>query len=263
MKAQKTTIEQFLNIYTHPSAILFRAVELRVIYESISDMHFRGPSLDLGCGDGRIAELIFDKSFTYGMDNGEANDVDDAIKNERYEKVLLESAEKMSLPNDSINFVFSNCVIEHIPDNDAVLSEVGRILRKNGDFVFTVPSHNFPDYLYLTNKLASWGLGFLSHFYKYRRNKMLNQFHCYNINDWRKKLSRHGLHVVKYKYYMTQEALMLWDLMALKVFINKIITPNYEKKIFSKYSDLINKIAKLDSAADGLGAGLFIHCIKQ
>ena len=108
MKSKKTTVDQFTKIYSHPSAILFRAVEMRTIHQNLEGIEFSHPSLDLGCGDGKIAELIFDQPFTYGVDNGEAKDVGDAVESGRYEKIFLESAEKMSLPNDSVNFVFSN-----------------------------------------------------------------------------------------------------------------------------------------------------------
>lgn len=264
MKSKKTTIDQLSNVYSHPSAILFRAIELRTIYENTKGVNFSHPSLDLGCGDGKIAELIFDEHFTYGVDNGEAKDVDEAIKNKIYKKVLLESAEKMSLPNNSVNFVFSNCVLEHIPDNEAVLSETNRILKEGGSFIFTVPSHNFPNYLYLTNKLASWGLGFLSRFYKYRRNKMLNQFHCYNVSDWERKLSKHGFRIVKYQYYVSKSALMLWDKMALEIFVKKIIWPNVWKKTTGKCKKIIKRAYENEKNIENdQGAGLFIHCIKN
>lgn len=263
MKANKTTVDQFTKVYTHPSAILFRAVEMRTIYEGTEGVSFSQPSLDLGCGDGKIAEIIFDEHFTYGVDNGEAKDVQEAVDSKRYEKIFLESAEKMSLPDNSVNFVFSNCVIEHIPNNEAVLSETSRILNKGGAFVFTVPSHNFPDYLFLTNKFASWGLGFLSRFYKYRRNKMLNQFHCYSVADWQQKLAKHGFCIVKHKYYMSKDAMMLWDKMALEIFLKKILWPHYEKKALKRYWNVVREVAESDKAEEGEGAGLFIYCVKE
>jgi SAM-dependent methyltransferase len=263
MKVKKTSLEDFAIIYNHPSAILFRAIELKTIYEKCKDLRFNHPSLDLGCGDGKIADLLFDEHFTYGVDNGEAKDVDQAIKNKIYQKVFLESAEKMSLPDNSVGFVFSNCVIEHIPDNEAVLSEVGRILKPEGKFVFTVPSHNYPDYLYLTNKFTSWGLGFLSKSYKYRRNKMLNQFHCYSVSDWQKKLEKHNLEIEKHKYYVSKGALMLWDKMALEIFFKRIVWPNFEKKAFDKYKSLIKEVYEKDDVKDNQGAGLFIQCVKK
>lgn len=263
MKSKQTTMKNFVSVYTHPSAILFRAVELRTIHEALEGVNFSHPSLDLGCGDGKIAEIIFDEHFTYGVDNGEAKDVQEAIDSKRYQQIFLESAEKMSLPNNSVNFVFSNCVIEHIPNNEAVLSETSRILNKGGSFVFTVPSNNFPDYLFLTNKFASWGLGFLSRFYKYRRNKMLNQFHCYSIADWQEKLSKHGFKIVKHKYYMSKNALMFWDKMALQIFFKKILWPNYEKKALKKYWNKLNDVADNDKAQEGMGAGILVYCVKE
>lgn len=263
MRAKKTTADQFVKVYTHPSAILFRAVELKTIYEGTEGVNFLQPSLDLGCGDGKIAEIIFDENFTYGVDNGEAKDVQEAVDSKRYQQIFLESAEKMSLPDNSVNFVFSNCVIEHIPDNEAVLRETSRILNKGGAFVFTVPSHNFPEYLFLTNKFASWGLGFLSRFYKYRRNKMLNQFHCYSAADWQEKLAKHGFRIVNHRYYMSQKALMLWDRMALEIFLKKILWPHYEKKALKRYWNVVREVAESDKAEEGKGAGLMVYCVKE
>lgn len=263
MKTQKTTLEQLLNFSFHPSTVLFRSIELKTIFNNTFNVDFFQPSVDLGCGNGEIAELLFSENFTYGVDNGEAKDVEDAIKNKLYKKVFLESAEKMSLPDNSVNFVFSNCVIEHIPDNNAVLGEVSRILKKGGAFVFTIPSHNFPDYLYLTNKFTSYGLGFLSRFYKYRRNKMLNQFHCYSVLDWEKKLAKYAFRIEKYQYYMSKESLMLWDRMALEVFIRRIFDKNIEIKIFRKHEKIIRKAYEDDIIKDDKGAGLFINCVKE
>ena len=264
MKTKKTSLEDFKQIYSHPSAILFRAIELGVIYKNTEKINLRQPSLDIGCGDGKIANVLFDEKFTYGVDNGEAKDVQEAIDNKIYGKVFLESAEKMSLPDNSINFAFSNCVIEHIPDNEAVLSEVSRILKKDGDFIFTVPSHLYPSFLYLTNKLASMGLGRLSQFYKYRRNKMLNQFHCYSAKDWEKKLSKHGFRIVKHQYYVSKKTLMLWDKMALQIFFLRIFHKKANGIVMKKYQHDIEECYRRDTASSNYdGAGLFIHCVKK
>ena len=262
MKSQKTTFKQLTDLYTHPSAALFRAIELRTIYENSLEFNFVAPSLDLGCGDGKIAELVFDEPFTYGVDNGEAKDVEEAVKNGRYEKVFLESAENMSLQDSSLNFVFSNCVIEHIPNNAAVLSEVGRILKDGGYFMFTVPSHNFPNYLYLTNKFASYGLSFFSRLYKYRRNKMLNQFHCYDVDDWASRLKPYNLKVVKHKYYISKPALMMWDKLALNIFFRKFFISTAEKDSLRENFSQLETVASRDNVVDSNGAGLFILCKK-
>ncbi len=262
LRTKKTTLEQLIEVYSHPSASLFRAIELNALYDNLKDCQFIQPSLDLGCGDGVIAQLLFDSPFTYGVDNGEAKDVEEAINKKIYSKVFLESAEKMSLEDNSVNFIFSNCVIEHIPDEDAVLSEAGRILKKDGSFVFTVPSHLWSDYLYLTDRLQTYKIGFLARAYSKRRNDMLNQFHCYSVEDWEAKLQKHGFKVVNHEYYMSKECLMLWDKIALGVFRRKLFSKNAEQKVFDKYKKSILSCYNNSKVIDEKGAGLFIHCVK-
>ena len=261
MKIKKINLSKLNQLYKHPSAYFFRAVELTTTYLNFNKIVFKHPSVDLGCGDGAVANLVFDENFTYGVDNNEANDVKKSIMSGRYQKVLIESAENLSLKSHSVNFVYSNCVIEHIPNNDKVLSEVSRILRDDGLFLFTVPSHMFPEYLYLTNKFLSFGLSFFSKMYKYRRNKMLNHFHCYSIDDWNDRLSRYSLKIINSKYYMSKRGLMLWDKMALKCFLFKLFGLNNEEKIFNKNFKMINEIISEKNFSNP-GAGIIILCRK-
>ncbi len=262
MKVKETSLKQLLGIYSHPSAALFRAIELKAVYECLKYRELPQPSLDLGCGDGKITQLLFDGQFTYGVDNGEANDVEVAIKNKVYKKVLIESAEKMSLPDDSVNFVFSNSVIEHIPGNENVLSEVSRILKKEGIFIFTSPSNRFRDYLYLSNILKKLGLGILGDWYIQKRNKLLNHYHIYSHSTWRTKLEKHGLRLVRHAYYIPQDTLQLWDKMAIQVVIGKLFNPNVEQDITNKYRKEIERHYKHGTSDPTKGASLFIFARK-
>jgi len=262
VKILETKLDDFLRLYSHPSAAFFRAVEAKALHSMCRKMDFDLPSLDLGCGDGTIASLLFDSRFTYGVDNGEAKDVQTAIDKKIYSKVFIESAEKMTILSESVGFVFSNCVIEHIPNVDAVLREVSRILKPGGRFLFTVPSHLFPDYLYLTNAFLSSGFAQLSRAYKYRRNKMLNQFHCYSVRDWDVLLRGKGLIVEASTYYMPKSGLMLWDKMALEFFFVRLLGKNAASRCFTKYkSAIISQYDHCDVAGEN-GAGLIICCRK-
>lgn len=246
----------------NPASKLFRIIELNTIYKCTHRINFPQPSLDLGCGDGFIASTLFDQQFTYGLDNNEAGDVQVAIKKKRYKKVLIELAEKMSLPQNSVNFVFSNSVIEHIPDLNQVLSEVRRVLKPNGYFLFTVPSDKFSQYLYLSNLLDSWKLGFLSNLYVNYRNRKLNHYHLYSIQKWKQLLSSKKLKIIKYHYYLDKEALMWWDRMALEARWKKLFDQEAEKKVFLKYKELIAKLSVSDNVNNDQGAGLLVLCKK-
>lgn len=264
MKVKNTTLAQLKKLYSHPSAYLFRSIELKTVYQKTKGIQFKQPSLDLGSGDGKIAKLLFDGQFTYGVDNGEANDYQESIKNKIYKKVLLESAEDMSLPDNSVNFVFSNSVLEHIPNNEAVLSEVSRILKKGGRFVFTSPSNYFREYLFGSHVLTKFGLTDLGRKYSKSRNDRLNHYHLYSHTEWAKKLRAHRMKLVDYGYYIPREALLLWDRMALEIVINRaFFRKNIESSLSHRYDPAIKRFYNASVPTQTPGASVFIHAVRM
>jgi len=261
MKTLHVTLADFKG-HSHPASKLFRSIELKTIHEECKKINFKEPSVDIGCGDGYISSILFDKKFTYGIDNGEAQDIKIAIKKKLYKKVLIESAEKMSLKSSSIDFVFSNSVIEHIPVVDAVLSETSRILKKDGVFVFTSPSHLFREYLYISSVLSKIGLSFFGDLYSKKRNKMLNHYHLYSHLEWKRRLKKRGLIVKKYKYYISKECLMFWDKLALEVKVRSLFDKKAEQNIYRKYQKQIQNYYEHDNVINNSGASLFIYAVK-
>lgn len=261
MKTRPVTLTT-LKSHSHPASKLFRTIELQNIYKNTKHVNFKQPAMDLGGGDGYLSSILFDKKFDYNLDNGEAKDLHIAKRFRRYKKILVESAEKMSLKDGSLNFVFSNSVIEHIPDNDAVLKEVSRTLKKGGSFIFTSPSHNFKNYLWLSNILSYFGLSFLGKFYLELRNKRLNHYHTYSHQTWTAKLKKHGLIVKKYDYYISKKTCMLWDKIALEVRIQELFDKKAEERIFRKYKNVIESAINSDDVTNNQGASLFIWATK-
>ncbi len=202
MKVKRFNLKS-LYFYKNPAIILFRGIELNFLSKVLSKIKLSQPSLDLGSGDGFISSILFDKKFTVGVDNNENKDTLISIKKKRYKKVLIESAEKMSIKSESLNFVFSNSVIEHIPKNRAVLAEVSRVLKPGGYFIFTCPSSYFTSY-FAKNR------GML---YAKLRNRHLNHYHLLSHIQWKKRLKKAGLKVLSHHYYMTKSDLMFWDML--------------------------------------------------
>lgn len=99
--------------------------------------------LDLGCGNGRIAELFKDKNVEYiGVDNSEKL-IDLAKKTYESNKVKFVVADGLNLPfpDNYFDKVFSIAVLHHIPSRelrDKFLKETHRVLKKEGMAVFTV-----------------------------------------------------------------------------------------------------------------------------
>jgi ubiquinone/menaquinone biosynthesis C-methylase UbiE len=232
MKSKIFKLKSLLK-YKNTAIILFRGIEMKMVSVMLKKYKLSSPSLDLGSGDGFISSILFKKRFDIGVDNDENKDTLLAIKNKRYKKVLIESAEKMSVKKKSLNFVFSNSVIEHIPNNKAVLSEVSRVLKPGGYFIFTCPSVYFTQFL--SEKYSS--------VYASLRNKQLNHFHLLNHKQWTKRLNKVNLEVINFTYYTTKTELLVWEKL---VWLNKI------KDFFgiSSKSNRKAEIAKIKSIVD-------------
>lgn len=251
MKTRKYSFGD-LKHYKNSAIILFRGIELKFVSKKLRSLSIRKPSMDLGSGDGFIASVLFKDKIDYGVDNDENKDTLLSIKNKRYRKVLIESAEKMSLKTKSLNFVFSNSVIEHIPDNRAVLSEVSRVLKKDGLFVFSSPTKYFTKYL--EQKYGKIYANF--------RNKQLNHFHLLDHKSWKKRLARHNLKVIYSTYYTSQRELLFWEKLVWK---NKLLSLLKWLGIKNNNSDIlkIKKIINNSRTSKKAGANILIVAKKK
>jgi SAM-dependent methyltransferase len=98
--------------------------------------------LDLGSGGGidvlLSAKRVCPTGFAYGLDMtdemlliAEKNRVESGVQNARFLKGHIE---QIPLPNESVDVVISNCVINLSGDKPRVLSEAFRVLRPGGRF---------------------------------------------------------------------------------------------------------------------------------
>lgn len=130
-----------------PATSIWRAVELALI---INTPFPEGRGLDLGCGDGTILQRILTHvgpREVVGIDL-DPRETEAARATGLYTAVHTGPASAIPEPDGTFDFVFSNSVLEHIPELAPVFAEVARVLKPGGVFYFTVPSATFPDLLY-------------------------------------------------------------------------------------------------------------------
>ena len=125
--------------YDDLSHKLWRAQEFTLFARNKKFLH--KPILDLGCGDGSFASALFD-NIDYGVDPDTVA-VNVANSLGIYSYIINSLAEETGLPNESIGSVYSNSVLEHTTNLNAIIAEVNRILKPNGTFIFTVPNAEF------------------------------------------------------------------------------------------------------------------------
>jgi SAM-dependent methyltransferase len=199
---------------------LWRACEAGVLAE----VPMARPILDLGCGDGLFASLLFEQPVECGIDF-DLSRLTRARDSGAYRDVKAADATHLPFDAGAFGTVFSNSVLEHIPDVDAVCREAARVLRPGGQLVFTVPSDHFGDFLFWPAVLRALGLGTLAALYAGAMNRVFVHRHTDGADRWRARLERAGLELVVHRQIMPLPLQALWDLLmpyaALQVLLRR------------------------------------------
>jgi len=181
--------------------VITRSIEARILH----DIELPRPLLDVGCGDGHFASVVFPQGVDVGIDPGIA-DAREAVERGAYRLVVTASSLAVPFPDRSFASVLSNCVLEHIPDLDKTLSEVARVLRPGGRFVATVISHRFSDLFIPPRAWSRVGLSRARNAYVRWFNRKARHFHFDSPETWIARLARAGLTVERWRYYSSPAA---------------------------------------------------------
>ncbi len=168
--------------------------------------------LDFGCGDGMFTELVFGvQPGVFGNDIA-AGELPMARANKRMYANGVQFADGHALPyaTGSFGSVYSNSVVEHIPDPERVLPELSRVLRKGGQLVLTVPSDKFRGLLDGVTRATSPQE---AEAYAKRVDMLFAHHHYHSPDEWRGLFGEVGLSLVKAMYYVSAEAAGAWDRM--------------------------------------------------
>jgi SAM-dependent methyltransferase len=188
-----------------PATNYWRAVEIAAIRP---DDLPAGLGLDLGCGDGRLTRLVLEQVGGRRVVGVDPDPLETRLAEMEgiYERIHTALGDRIPEPDASFDWVFSNSVLEHIPDLAPVLTEVARLLRPDGRFIFTVPQETFHDCL-----SGPW-LPWLS---RQAYLEMIDQ-RCaheryWGIADWRRALAQAGLELLQARRYLSPRETRRWE----------------------------------------------------
>ncbi len=156
----------------------------------LSQLAFMRPVLDVGCGDGLFASQLFAEPLDAGLDLN-ADEVKRARRSRMYHHVERASAACIPFPNDSFATVFSNGVLEHVRELDAVLAEIARVLRPNGRLIATMPCAHFSQLIVLPT-LTNW---------------LFHHVNLLEVESWAARSAAVGLSLIAHRHYNSPAAI--------------------------------------------------------
>lgn len=201
-----TDVLRFYAAHSPPDHALWKSIEWRLFRE----YHYAAPVLDLGCGDGLFADLLFDRPLASGIDIRHSR-VRRAARSNVYGVAVTGDATAMPYANASFATVFSGCAMEHIPPLPRMLAEIQRILQPGGRLITTAPSGYFGEYLFVPTMLRRAGLGVLAAPYAALIKRLLTVAHMYHPATWERLLDAAGLELVEARHFLPREATALFD----------------------------------------------------
>ncbi len=118
-----------------------RKFEIDKVLEGFGKEHF-DKALELGCGAGRAS-----KHIAYYCKKLFALEYNENLLTERSgDKVtfIVGDAQELSqFGDEEMDLIFSSSLIEHLPNPDRCLSECGRVLKREGLIIHTVPNRTW------------------------------------------------------------------------------------------------------------------------
>lgn len=216
---------------------LIRANEIR----HLDKVKFKNPILDVGCGDGFVAKIVLTnrkQKIDWGIDLS-SDEISYAKKSGSFKKCKVANVYDLPFKDKSFSTVFSNSVVEHIPDLNKAMSEMSRVLKKRGKFIITVPTPYLTAYLIGVNFFKSLGLDNLADSYGKFFNRMFKHYNLLNHKQWQSLLSKHKMKMVEHYYYHTPAMVKTHEVLAY------LAVPYGISKFFFKHWVVFPKFRKL------------------
>jgi ubiquinone/menaquinone biosynthesis C-methylase UbiE len=205
------------------SHALWRSVEA-IAYSKIN---IQGPTLDVGCGFGEFAGVVFD-TMEMGIDINK-KELEIAGKGKKYKKVLFADAKRMPFKNNTFENVISVSVLEHIPKVEKTIPEMHRVLKRGGLFVFSVPTDSLSRHLMGTEILERIGQKALAKKYFELHSKAFKHVSLKSKAWWKNKLKENDFEIIQMHGTISVTLLRLHELFlpfSLPSQIAKLLTGN-------------------------------------
>lgn len=211
-------LETLISVYLTKRPAFLSLIRSKEAYLFRKYTPLKSPVLDVGCGDGFFAKIVFAKKLnneTMKQFNNEGNIIDvgldveesrikEAEKEGIYRKLIVYDGLRMPFKGGTFKTVISNCVLEHIPDLSGTMKEISRVLKPGGFFITTVVAKPWEDHLL--------GTKIVGDFYKRWMRKQQVHLNMLTEGQWNVTFRQSGFKVKDSIGYLSSSACKLIDL---------------------------------------------------
>jgi ubiquinone/menaquinone biosynthesis C-methylase UbiE len=188
----------------------FRAMLRAVEAHYYQEFELSSPTLDLGCGDGHFATIAFDHKLDVGLDPW-TGPIRQAARGGGYLSLVQAEGGKMPFPKEYFASALSNSVLEHIPQVEAVLAEMRRVLKPGALFLFCVPNPRYLTELSVPAMLKRVGLAGAGRAYTDWFRRMSRVQHAVEPEVWKSWLESTGFRLEKWWHYFSPAAMRMLE----------------------------------------------------
>jgi len=213
---------------------------------------FVRPVLDVGCGEGLLASVLFADPIDTGIDP-DADELRQAGALGAYRELIRCRGDAVPKASGSFRTVLSNSVLEHIPDLEPVFREVHRLLADDGHFYVTVPSARFDQYTVVNQLLMKIGLTRAAARFRRFFNAFWRHYHFHSPEEWKALAERHGFVVVECYAFNSKRICLTNDMLvpaSVLSFLSKKLTnrwvmlPALRHAVVKRFSPIAMKLLK-------------------
>ncbi|MEI7579041.1 MAG: class I SAM-dependent methyltransferase [bacterium] len=235
---------------------LIRPQELAHFAECFADKNLKDKKiLDIGCGDGFFTSILVEdflqKPQLTGVDIS-ASVLEQAKKWQFYQDLQEFNGVKLPFPDNNFDYIFSNCVLEHVARLPENLVETARVLKPGGFYYTSVMTDQWSEFL-LGRKL------FGKRYSDWLNKKQVHR-NLLSQAAWQKQFTDAGFKVVgQYGYFDKQLAreseilhyLSVPTLISYKLFKKYILFPGFFDivRIDKVIQKLLNRKFKSENSA--------------
>ena len=116
---------------------------------------------------------------------------------------LAGAGESLPFPDNSLDVIVMNEVIEHVDDDRATLREVSRVLTDNGRCVIFAPNRGYPfetHGIYVGKRYVFGNIPLVNWLPRFLRDRLVPHARVYGHGDWRRLLEGSDLEIVDQGY---------------------------------------------------------------